>query len=609
MTAANEEVMGKAAYEPDFEVEVLIVGTGPTGSTAALALAKEGIRVAVVSQWNWLANSPRAHITNQRAMEVFRDLGVEEELQKYATPWAQMGDMVFATSLCGREIARLRAWGTGEDRNGEYRHNSPCPMADIPQASVEPVLVKNAAERGARFLFNTEYTGHADLGDHVLVHLLDKPSGRTYQVRCQYLVGADGARSRIARDLQLPMEGHSGREGFVYVQFTADLARYVSHRPSMLYWMISSQTSFGEIGMGLLRAVRPWDQWIAGWGFDVSKGQPVLTADVVQKRVRDIIGSSDVPFEVQSVSTWLVNQEYATHYHSGRVFCAGDAVHRHPPSSGLGSNTCVQDAFNLAWKLAYVLKGYAGPMLLNSYTDERAPVGEAIVRKANRSRQEYAALKACFVDQQGTPRVDSSLETLLAPSAEGSALRKRLVEAVDVKNREFNAAGMELNQRYKSSAVIPDENSDSLAWSPDAELHAHRSTEPGSKLPHVWLVDTEGQKVSTLDVVGAGQFTLITGLAGRCWIESVERLKFFWLETAVVNGERYRDVYGNWQKICEVDDGGAVLVRPDGYVAWRHRTLPPTTDEALTSLSTALSTVLSKPAPVAQQPCLEPAQH
>ena len=601
MTVASEEVMNDLAEKPDFEVDVLIVGTGPTGSTTALALAKQGIRVAVVSQWNWLANSPRAHITNQRAMEVFRDLGVQEELQKYATPWSQMGDMVFATSLCGREIARLRAWGTGEDRNGEYRHNSPCPMADIPQASVEPVLVKNAAEKGGRFLFNTEYKGHVDLGNHVLVHLLDKPSGRTYQVRCRYLVGADGARSRIARDIQLPMEGHAGREGFVYVQFTADLSRYVSHRPSMLYWMISSQTSFGEIGMGLLRAVRPWDQWIAGWGFDVSKGQPVLTADLVQKQVQDIIGSCDIPFEVQTVSTWLVNQEYATRYHLGRVFCAGDAVHRHPPSSGLGSNTCVQDAFNLAWKLAYVLKGYAAPELLHSYSDERAPVGEAVVRKANRSRQEYAALKDCFVDQQGTPGVDSSLETLLSGSAQGSQLRKRLVEAVDVKNREFNAAGMELNQRYISSAVIPDEYSNLREWPHDAELHARRSTEPGCKLPHVWLIGSDGKKVSTLDIVGAGKFTLITGLAGRYWAEAVQCLQSPWLETVVVNGDRYRDVYGTWQNICDVDDGGAVLVRPDGYVAWRHRTLAPSTDQALASLTSALTAILSKPVQVTQR--------
>jgi hypothetical protein len=124
----------------DFETDVLVVGTGPAGAAAALALATYGVRVHIVTLWNWLANTPRAHITNQRAVEVLRDLGIEEEAKKYATPWEQMSEMLFCTSLAGEEIARIKAWGTGDDRAGDYIAGSPCPLLDIPQLYMEPLL-------------------------------------------------------------------------------------------------------------------------------------------------------------------------------------------------------------------------------------------------------------------------------------------------------------------------------------------------------------------------------------------------------------------------------------------------------------------------------------
>jgi 2,4-dichlorophenol 6-monooxygenase len=144
----------------DFETDVLVVGTGQTGAAATLALATYGARVHAISLWNWLANTPRAHITNQCAVEVLRDLAVEEEARKYATPWKQMSEMLFCTSFTGEEIARIKAWGTGDDRVGDYIAGSLCPLLDIPQPYMEPPLVKNAAERGASFAFNTEYLPH-----------------------------------------------------------------------------------------------------------------------------------------------------------------------------------------------------------------------------------------------------------------------------------------------------------------------------------------------------------------------------------------------------------------------------------------------------------------
>ena len=359
----------------EFDADVLVVGTGPAGGAAALALATYGIRVHVVSKWNWLANSPRAHITNQRAAEVLRDLGVEDEARTYATPWGSMGDTLFTTSLAGEEIARLRTWGTGEERVGDYLSASPCAPMDVPQPYLEPILVNNAAARGASFSFNTEYLDHEQDDEGVTAHLQDRISGRRYSMRARYLLGADGARSLIVDQLGLQLEGQLARAATAYVLFHADLTRYAEHRPSILYWLMTPSAAYGEIGMGLLRAIRPWHTWIAGWGIDMNAGEPDLSVATVLAKVRSLVGDPELEIEIENTSIWYVNQAYATHYSSGRVFCGGDAVHRHPPSSGLGSNTSIQDAFNLAWKLAYVIQGYADDALLDSYSLERVPVG------------------------------------------------------------------------------------------------------------------------------------------------------------------------------------------------------------------------------------------
>jgi 2,4-dichlorophenol 6-monooxygenase len=581
------------APTPTFDTDVFIVGTGPTGGAAALALATYGVRAHAVSRWNWLANTPRAHITNQRTVEVLRDLGVEAEAAQHATPWELMGDTLFTTSLAGDEIARLRTWGTGDDRIGEYVKGSPCPLLDIPQPFMEPILVTNAAARGATFGFNTEYLGHTQDDTGVTVSLRDLPTAREYTMRARYLIGADGARSQIVDELELPLEGELARAATAYVLFHADLTRYVEHRPAILHWLMTPSANFGEIGMGLLRAIRPWHTWIAGWGYDLSGPAPDFDHNAVTERIRGYVGDPDLEIEIESCSSWYVNQAHATRYSKGRVFCGGDAVHRHPPSSGLGSNTSIQDAFNLAWKLAFVVNGHAGPELLDTYSEERVPVGKQVVARANQSRIDYAPLNECFRTTGEADPVAAGLAKLRDPGPDGVAVRDALTAALELKNYEFNAQGVELNQRYASTAVVADPSAGEERFRRDRQVHLQATTRPGAKLPHVWLVDRGGHRISTLDVTGKGKMSLLTGLSGGSWARAAAKLDLPYLRTVVVGGKGAEDVYRDWARIREIHEAGALLVRPDGYIAWRQTAATWDDDEALAQLQTALATVLS----------------
>src|SRR4029453_677942 len=226
----------------------------------------------------------------------------------------------------------------------------------------------------------------------------------------------------------------------------------VGDRPRVLCWVLQPGSNVGGIGLGLVRMVRPWNEWLVVWGYDINEEPPVVDDAAATQIVRNLLGMPELDVEITGTSLWGNNEMYATHLQSGRVFCVGDAVHRHPPSNGLGSNTSIQDSYNLAWKLAAVLRGQAAPALLGTFSGERAPVAEQIVLRANRSSREFVQFFEVLglLDAKDEAEMAARIEERKANTPAGAAKRAALVSAMELKHYEFNAHGVELGQFYES---------------------------------------------------------------------------------------------------------------------------------------------------------------
>lgn len=555
------------------EVPVLIVGGGPSGLTASLLLSRYGIRNLLVNKYRWTANSPRAHITNQRTMEVFRDAGVEAQVVAAASPHELMANNVWATSFSGRELGRLLTWGNAIERKSDYELASPSAMCNIPQHLMEPILANEALRAGSEMRFNNELLDFTQDGEGVTARILDRGTGREFTVRAQYMIGADGARSRVMELLGIPLEGEMGLGCAVNVWLRADLRRYCESRPGVLYWMVQPGNDYW-VGSGTFICVRPWNEWVMLFMYDPAQGEPDLGEAAVIERARRVIGDADIPVEILATSKWQINHVVAQRYAEGRVFCCGDAVHRHPPANGLGTNTSVQDAYNLAWKLALVLKGQAGPGLLDSYSAERQPVGRQVVDRAMESVCNMLPISNALGFKPGQSEAEgwNSLHELSADSPLGRERRAALEKAIQLQHYQFSCHGVELGQRYSSGAVLAD-GSEEPAYTRDRELYYHPTTWPGAHLPHAWLHDTAGRKLSTLDLCGQGRLTLLTGHGGDAWCRAAETMsRELGIDLAVRRiglGLDYEDSYGDWARLREIDEDGCLLVRPDQHVAWR----------------------------------------
>lgn len=552
------------------DVDVLVVGAGPTGLTCAALLARMGVRVTAITRYPGLANSPRAHIINQRTMEVFRDLGIEETVTAAAMPASLMGQVVWAESFAGPEIARRSGWGAGADRLSEYAAASPCVPTNIPQHVLEPILCEVARAHGADIVFDLELVAMRQEPDRVISTCRDRASGEEVEVVSRYAVGADGDSSTVCREIGFEVEGMSGLGHMINYWIRADLTAYTAHRPGALY-QIFRPGGRAHVDNAVWVNVQPWDEWVMSLPYDPAEGDPDRSEEHATRLARHYVGDDTLKVDLIGASTWTINQVHAEVMDKGRVVIAGNAAHRHPPAGGLGANTCVQDAFNLAWKLRLVLDGTADEALLATYSQERAPVARQIVEQANVTMRALMAIPGALGLRPGQSEEEAQacLDLRSADSEEGRRVRAALAEALRLQDYNFNALGVELGQRYVSDAIV--EDGSEAPSSADPLLHYAASTAPGCSLPHAWLT-RDGEKVSSLDVVGRDRFTLVVGVAGAPWRRAADEMAGLGLPLDVVGigaGLEVDDPYGEWMAVCGMEEDGCLLVRPDRYVVFR----------------------------------------
>ncbi len=570
--------------------DVLVVGAGPAGLVASALLSRAGISSLTVTKYATTADSPRAHVVNQRANEVFRDLGVLDAVMERAMPQEMMAVQPFATSFAGREIIRMTAFGGGS-RNADYRCASPTEMCNLGQHALEPILLEAVRGFGGDVRFEHEVVSVSQTPEQATAVVRDRRDGSEYAIDAKFVIGCDGGRSLVGEQGGFSFESRPPLGDAITVWIEADLTRYASYRAGALFFVCAPGS---DDVLSAWTCVEPWTGWSTIF-FQHGMAPIDRSEDAVLAKVRAAIDDPDVDVRIKKVRSWQVNDVVADEYRRGRLFLAGDAAHRHPPSNGLGMNTSVQDAYNLVWKLGLVLGGQAGEGLLDTYHAERRPEGRKIVDRAIRSLGEMLPFIQAlgFRGGQTYEEAMAILDHMHGPG--GEEQRSALLAATDLLNGQFNAHGVEMGQRYESGAVVDD----GMPWPTsdrDPDLYHLPTTHPGAHLPHVWL-ERDTRPISSIDLCDYGRFTLIVGSDGQDWVTAAETVSAelgIRIEPVSVGlGQAHNDTLCAWTRTRETTDRGCVLVRPDRFVAWR--SAGAVADPAST-LREAMAQVLDRPA-------------
>ncbi|KAK4120135.1 hypothetical protein N657DRAFT_649485 [Parathielavia appendiculata] len=571
------------ADEDVVKTDLLIVGAGPAGASLACFLAAHGRKGILIAAAPGTAETPRAHITNMAGLECLRDIGLEQDCLDVATPSHNMAHTRWCRSMAGEEFARVYSWGHDPKYKGDYEAASPCNHVDLPQTLLEPILTKRAIHKGWTIRFNTRFLRLSRPSpDVVISEVLDEVTQKTYRIQSRYLFGCDGARSQVVRELGIPLIKKPGQGLALNVLVRADMSHLIENRIGNLHWVLRPEEMNAPPWgwAAVVRMVRPWNEWmfifLAAPGHDLKAEDMDASHDEYLARVKELIGDDSVKVELLHASKWWINEVVAEYYSDGNVFCLGDATHRHPPFNGLGSNTCIQDAFNLAWKIDYVMSGKAGPELLESFSKERQPVGVDVITRANQGLRDHIHWQQTLgmLEPDETKRLQILAE-FDDPGEKGRRRRQAFQEAIWATTTEFHGLGIEMNQRYVSDAVFFSDEAGPPPTPPEDRVRTHQiTTYPGRRLPHVWLnTRSPGKRVSTIDLAGHGRFCLLTGPGGQAWKDAARAVSEA-LEVEIVGysigwKQDYEDVYFDWARKREVDEDGCVLVRPDRFVVWR----------------------------------------
>ena len=515
----------------DENVPVLIVGGGIVGLSASLFLSRLGISSLLVERHRGTSIHPRARGVNARTMEIYRELQLEEAIRVAGAELSPSFGL-FAGETLKEQIERLPRRTEPATFPGAALFDEISPTAGnrVTQDLLEPVLLAEARKRGGDLRFFTELTSFEQDEAGVTAVVIERASGSQRTIRADYMLAADGANSRVREALGVPVSG-SGSLGFLLnILFRADLREFVRNREFSICLIERPELR------GIFTSINNSDRWVFHLSYDPARGE--RTEDFPPERCKELLhlalGMPNLPLEIESILPWESAVRVADNFQQGRVFLAGDAAHQMPPWGGQGANTGVADAHNLAWKLAAVLKSQATPALLRTYDAERQPIGRLAAEESGQAADEHGLLS-------------------MQRSAQGFA------------QRQFRMLGY--GYQYHSAAIIAEPG---MVLAPD-ELGL--DGRPGTRAPHA-RVERQGQRISTLDLFGA-DFVLLTGIEGAAWYEAARSIaprlgiKLVAYRVGSDASADLRDPESRWQSKAGISASGALLVRPDGLVAWR----------------------------------------
>ena len=555
------------------EPSVLIVGAGPVGMMAALLLHRLGIPARLIERRESASRAPAAHVVNARTFEICRAAGVDmDALMALTGDPKDAGQARWVTQLAGEVVASLPF----ERQDDSVRALTPTPLRNLGQHHFEKVLRETLHAQGAAAPeFGKQWEASVQDGDGVTSTIRDLATGRTEEVRSDFVIAADGAGSRIRKSLGIEMNGPPKLQAFLMIHFAADLREIVKDYPGILYWICDPEAGGTFVAHDIDR------EWVymspLGEGTEDAED---FTPEDCRKRILRAIGNDEQEIEIETISTWVMSAQVAERFRDERIFLAGDAAHRFPPTGGLGLNSGVQDVHGLAWRMAATLAGWGPSRLLDSYETERRAVAQFNADQSLRNAMKLIEVPAALGvgEEPTTARMQATLD-----DDEG---RRRTVEAIQNQAEHFDMLGLQLGYAYESDLVLSDGSALPRVENPVREYQP--TTRPGSRLPHAW-VERAGEPISTLDLLASDRFTLLTAASDPDWTEAAKSVTEFPLAHVAI-GRDAIDGEGAWAQVAELDPGGALLVRPDQHVAWRVTKKP---DDPRRALTEAIDRLLS----------------
>jgi 2-polyprenyl-6-methoxyphenol hydroxylase-like FAD-dependent oxidoreductase len=511
------------------DFEVIIVGAGPAGLALAIELGSRDVRCLVVERNDRVGYAPRAKTTNVRTRTHLRRWGIADRLAA-ASPFGieYPSNVIFTTRLAGFELARFaNAFNAAPASNPLYPEHAQW----IPQYKLEEIMRAHVATLPTVDLrFNTEFESFTQDAELVHADLKLGSDARAYSARARYLIGADGARSRVRNLIGATMVGRHGLSYNYNIIFRAPgLAQKHTHGPAIMYWQVNADA---PSALGPMDRDDIWFILVAGLPPDKR-----LSDEEAREYIARATGIS-LEYEILSSDQWVASRLIADKYRDGRALLAGDACHLHPPFGGYGMNMGIGDGADLGWKLAAVIQGWGGGSLLNSYEEERKPMHEWIMDEAE-------ANHSILSQQLFQPGIEED-------SDEGMELRRIVGENIlRSKKREFHTLGAVLGYCYKGSLVLNSEN-DEVAV--DAGRY-EPSSRPGCLAPHLWV----SQDTSLYDLFGKG-FTLLVRRTEQAQ-DAVHQASVLAIPLKVVVLPQ--------DASCALYPMQLTLVRPDQHICWR----------------------------------------